>query len=104
MVARWDTKGIIVTQVRPTDSAINYEEKKQIRTKKINQFFLSYRGSLYRTKDYILVTCIQTLHTNIILCVVRSAVKELFQWLCFRIQATGIEVVSRVFFNHSCHL
>ena len=27
-VARWDTKGIIVTQVRPTDSAINYRGKK----------------------------------------------------------------------------
>ena len=28
MVARWDTKGIIVTQVRSTDSAINYRGKK----------------------------------------------------------------------------
>ena len=27
-VARWDTKGVIVTQVRPTDSAINYRGKK----------------------------------------------------------------------------
>ena len=27
-VGRWDTKGAIATQVRPTDSAINYQEKK----------------------------------------------------------------------------
>ena len=25
-IGRWDTKGVIVTQVRPTDSAINYRE------------------------------------------------------------------------------
>ena len=27
-VGRWDTKGVIVIQVGPTDSAINYREKK----------------------------------------------------------------------------
>ena len=27
-VGRWDTKDVTVTQVRPTDSAINYREKK----------------------------------------------------------------------------
>ena len=27
-VGRWDTKAVIVTQVRPTDSAINYQKKK----------------------------------------------------------------------------
>ena len=26
-IGRWDTKGFIVIQVRPTDSAINYREK-----------------------------------------------------------------------------
>ena len=80
-VGRWDTKAVIVTQVRPTDSKINYQErkKKQIKTMKIYQFFLSSRGCLYRTKDYILVFLIQSLRKNIILCVVRSAVKELFK-------------------------
>ena len=105
-VGRWGTKAVIVTQVRPTDSAINYQkrEKKQIKTMKIYQFFLSSRGCLYRTKDYILVFLIQSLRKNIILCVVRSAVKELFKWLCLGVQTTKIEVVYRVFFNHSCHL
>ena len=42
---------------------------------KIYQFFLSSRGCLYRTKDHILVFLIQSLRKNIILCVVRSAVK-----------------------------
>ena len=56
-VGRWDTKGVIVIQVGPTDSAINYREKKmQIKTKKINQFLLSSRGCLYRTKDNILLS------------------------------------------------
>ena len=59
MVGRWDTKAVIVTQVRPTDSAINYQKKKQIKTMKIYQFFLSSRGCLYRTKDYILVFLIK---------------------------------------------
>ena len=56
-VGQWDTKAVIVTQVRPTDSAINYQKKKkkQIKTMKIYQFFPSSRGCLYRTKDYILV-------------------------------------------------
>ena len=32
-VGQWDTKAVIVTQVRPTDSAINYQKQK----KKANQ-------------------------------------------------------------------
>ena len=106
-VGQWDTKAVIVTQVRPTNSAINYQKKKkkQIKTMKIYQFFPSSRGCLYRTKDYILVFLIKkSLRKNIILCVVRSAVKELFKWLCFGVQTTRIQVVYRVFFNHSCHL
>ena len=81
-VGRWDTKAVIVTQVRPTNSAINYQKrkKKQIKTMKIYQFLLSSRGCLYRTKDDILVFLIKkSLRKNIILCVVRSAVKELFK-------------------------
>ena len=57
-VGRWDTKAVIVTQVRPTDSKVNFpkkKEKKQIKTMKIYLFFLSSRGCLYRSKDYILV-------------------------------------------------
>ena len=28
-VGRWDTKAVIVTQVRPTDSKINFQKKKR---------------------------------------------------------------------------
>ena len=28
-VGRWDTKAVIVTKVRPTDSTINYQKKKR---------------------------------------------------------------------------
>ena len=35
-VGRWDMKAVIVTQVRPTDSAINYQKKKK-KEKKANQ-------------------------------------------------------------------
>ena len=42
-VGRWDTKAVIVTQVRPTDSAINYQKKK-IKTMKIYQFFPLIQG------------------------------------------------------------
>ena len=33
-VGRWDTKAVIVTQVRPTDSKVNFQKKKR---KKANQ-------------------------------------------------------------------
>ena len=28
-VGRWDTKAVIVTQVRPTDSKVNFQQKKR---------------------------------------------------------------------------
>ena len=28
-VGRWDTKAVIVTQVRPTDSKVNFQKKKR---------------------------------------------------------------------------
>ena len=106
-VGQWDTKAVIVTQVRPTNSAINYQKrkKKKIKTMKIYQFLLSSRGCLYRTKDYILVFLIkkksaQKYHS------VRGAFscKRTIKWLCLGVQKTRIQVVYRVFFNHSCHL
>ena len=41
---------------------------------------------------------------NIVLRVVRSALKKLFKWLCFGAQATRIQVVYRVFFKLLCYL
>ena len=32
-VGQWDTKPVIVTQVRPTNSAINYQKKKKSKSK-----------------------------------------------------------------------
>ena len=80
-------------------------KKKKSKPWKFTSFFLSSRGCLYRTEDYILVFLIkksaQKYHS------VRGAFsceKTIFKWLCFGVHATNIQVVYRVFFNHSCHL
>ena len=106
-VGRWDTKAVIVTQVRPTNSTINYQKKKkkkQIKTMKIYQTFLSSRGCLYRTKDYILVFLIKKSAQKYHLVRGAFSCEKLFWWLCFGAQATRIQVVYRVFFKLSCHL
>ena len=46
-VARWDTKGVIVTQVRPTDSAIGYREKKCKSEPRKLTSFSSHPGTAY---------------------------------------------------------
>ena len=32
-VGQWDTKAVIVTQVRPTDSKVNFQKKKERKSK-----------------------------------------------------------------------
>ena len=45
-VGRWDTKAVIVTQVRPTDSAINYQKKKNQNHENL-PVFSSHPGAAY---------------------------------------------------------